>query len=311
MTESARVGYLYNWDRLRLIAAIDPMAIHVLGTHVFLGIGLPMFLVLSVALSVAKPKPPPTERFILRRWQRIVIPWIFWSLVIGGIRAYYVYKAGEPAMGWFKTSMLFYGPRDHLWFLPFIACFGVLAHFIHKATWRWHPGVLCIASVIVAVFAAWIPTQFNLEWPYRQWVFSLPTLPLGLAVGRMLSFQKNMTNLRLWALLLFAIYAVLGWSMYHFIEPVMKVYLIRFGGGLLVLTIATWLPNFLDKWTAKIVPNMLGLYVLHPLVFALFLTPYLKEHGLIDVPSIRLWSTFFGTFAFVALLRLTPLKRVL
>ena len=77
-----------NWDRLRVVAALDTVALHLTDRHALLGVGLPLFLMLSVALGVSRPAPPSTERFVRRRIDRVIVPWIFWALAIAAHRAF-------------------------------------------------------------------------------------------------------------------------------------------------------------------------------------------------------------------------------
>ncbi|MEM1415197.1 MAG: acyltransferase family protein, partial [Myxococcota bacterium] len=128
----ARRVHLEGWDRLRVLAAIDTVGLHVNGSHPLFGFGLPLFLILAVALGVSKRAPRPTRRFLGRRVDRILLPWFFWSLALLPLCALRETIYGRPAFAWLEPEMLLYGPSIHLWFLPFILVAGLAAHGLHR-----------------------------------------------------------------------------------------------------------------------------------------------------------------------------------
>ncbi len=303
--------YLENWDRLRVIAALDTVAHHLAGQHALFGFGLPLFLMLSIALGVSKREPPPTERFLRRRFERVIVPWVFWSLVIAGLRGWFTFTRGEDPFGWFEWSMLFYGPRIHLWFLPAVIVFGFLAHLAHHATWRLPASVVAVPALLLGALLLPLPPGVYLGWPYEQWLFSVPAIPLGFALGRFISGEPDVLKLR-WtlakALLLFSfVAAIMG-----LLSPTGGEYVLRFIGGFGLLALATWLPNRRDPYTRHVAPLMLGVYVWHPGIFAIFVEGPLRTLGLADFSVLRVASGFLATMLLVWILRLVPtLRKVL
>ncbi len=307
--------YLHNWDRLRIFAAIDTAALHLTSQHALMGIGLPLFLVLSVALSTAKMRPPPTRRFIDRRLARIFYPWLFWCVVIALIRVRNASLAGEALWSsWWKWSMVLYGPSIHLWFLPFIVVAGIAAHFIHRRTATYNPLVVSTVAVVVGAAAAAIPGHANVwlawKWPFEQWAFSLPALPLGLALGRLLAFESRLSRLRWWFTSAFGLFAALAvWLAW--VDPQTEACLLRFGGALAALVGAVWLPNVKDAVTRFVTPLLLGIYVMHYDVWDQWVRPRLEQWHMDQQDWVRVAATCLLALIMTALLRQTPLRKVL
>jgi surface polysaccharide O-acyltransferase-like enzyme len=312
--DRSRALYLENWDRLRVIAAVDTVALHLTGSHALFGFGLPLFLMLSVALGVARPAPAPTRQFIDRRVDRILLPWVFWALVLGATRASLLAAGGQPAFDWLEWPMVLYGPRVHLWFLPFVVVAGLVTHALH----RWHrprarrAHVLLGAAgaVLVATLLFPVAPRADLEWPFDQWLFSMPAVPLGYALGRAISVERELPRLRL--LLsggLAGFLAIAG--LVALVDPLSGPYILRFAGGVGLLVAATWLPNRADPVTKRVAPLLLGVYVLHPGLYKLAIEPILIELGWAGVMPLRVAATCALCLAVVVVLRRTPLKRFL
>ncbi|MEC7521265.1 MAG: acyltransferase family protein [Myxococcota bacterium] len=301
--------HLEGWDRLRVIAALDTVFLHFTGDHAFFGWGLPLFLLLSIALGVSKPQAPTTARFLERRVPRILLPWVFWAVVFVGLRALSCWMSGLPLFGWLEPSMLFYGPRIHLWFLPFILGAGLIAHRVHQlvGTSRVAP-VVALGLAGGAVLLA--PTLSATEWPYAQWVFSLPAIPLGFVLGRALAFERSLPRLRLTLLTILLGFVGLGLAAWG-VDERSGVYAFRHAGGFGLLALATLLPNRADPITKKLTPLMLGVYILHPAVYGWIVKPAMCAVEMNHVRWLRVALAFPATMLVVWLLRKTWLKRFL
>jgi surface polysaccharide O-acyltransferase-like enzyme len=300
--------YLANWDRLRIVAAFDTLALHVTGTHGLLGFGLPLFLMLSVALSVSKSEAPDTGRFAARRFDRIVLPWLFWALVIAGIDAVLSTTAGSSPFGWFEWPMLLYGSRIHLWFLPFIVLAGLAAHFAHRVTERAHPWIAGAIAIAIAAALFPFPPHARLIWPFDQWFFSLPSVALGFALGRAVSAERDLDRLRLTLVFGFCLFAVLG-SFATAADGDAATFVLRYAGGLGLLVFGSWFPNKTDPVTRALAPLMLGVFMLHPVVYELAVKPLLLAVDLGDAMVLRIALTFGVCVGLVALVRVSPLRR--
>ena len=300
--------HLESWDRLRVIAALDTVALHLAGEHAMFGFGLPLFLMLSIALGVSKVEPRSTQRFLSRRIDRILLPWVFWSVVIVGTRALYGWIHQGDAFGWAEPAMLLYGPRIHLWFLPFILGAGLVAHLVHRAVGA-SKAAMFVAMLLAGV-ALLVPPRFETEWPFQQWLFSLPAIPLGFALGRALAFERSLPRLRLLlgtGFVVFVGLALIAWGL----DERAGIYGFRFAGGLGLLIAATFLPNRPDRLTNKLTPLMLGVYVLHPVVYLWLVKPAMNAASINQVGWLRVVLAFPLTMLVVWGLRKTPLKRFL
>jgi len=309
-TPATRALYLQNWDRLRVIAALDTVAHHLTGAHALFGFGLPLFLMLSVALSVARPGPPPTRRFVTRRIDRVVWPWLFWAAVLTALRTYFAVTTGHEPFGWVEWPMVLYGPRIHLWFLPFVVVAGVLAHLIHLRSQGRHALLSAGIALVIGVALLPLPPRVLLVWPFDQWLFSVPSIALGYALGRAVSTERSLPRLRLLLTSGYAAFGLLAGAVVLLFADT-GPYVLRYVGGLGLLVVATWLPNTGDRITKRIAPLMLGVYMLHPGVYSIILKPILLEIGLEHLMWLRLVTGFFATMGLVALLRWTKIKRFL
>jgi len=301
--------YLASWDRLRIIAALDTVAVHLTGYHVFFGFGLPLFLILSVALGVSKREAPTTRRFLARRSERIVAPWLFWSVVLAVWMVLRAYAREQPLLGWAEPRMLLYGPRIHLWFLPFIVVAGLVAHWAHRHLPK-AGRVSIIAAIVLAGGLLWLPPQQTLGWPFDQWTFALPTLPLGYALGRSLALAGDLRQFRLWATGSWVLFCAVGLAVVA-LEPRAGGFLFRYAGGCGLLVGGAWLPARGDSLTRRLAPLMLGVYVLHPALYSWTLKPLFLVLGLHPFLWLRVAVTFPFAMGVTALLRQTPLRRVL
>ena len=306
MTGTSRRFYLHNWDSLRIVAALDTVAFHLSARHAIWGFGLPIFLLLSIALGVSKVQPPPTQRFLSRRVARLVVPWLFWSAIMVVLRVAYAALHHQELFEWARWPMVLYGPRIHLWFLPFIVLAGLAAHLVHRVAGQFQ--ALPLAALAAAPLLFLEPRV--LGWPFEQWLFSAPAVVLGYAIGRALAFAPSMRRLREWfgiGLALFLAGAWFWWRAFPNTEPA----LFRFAGALGVLVLAAWLPNVDNRVTRALTPLMLGVYILHPVVYLWCVKPLMCLVACNDIRWLRVVLTFPATMAVVWGLRRTRLVAVL
>ena len=300
--------HLARWDQLRVIAAVDTVAIHLTGDHALYGFGLPLFLVLAIALGVSKPEAPQTPRFLRSRVERIVTPWLFWSGVLFGLRILDAWRYDRPLLAWVEPEMLLYGPQIHLWFLPFVVLAGLLAHLTQRALApideRPFVPMIAFAIAALAIWPASLPVR---GWPFEQWLFSLPTLALGYGVGRCVAFG-DLTRARLGTTAGFTLFVILGLAI-TLVRPEASALFVRYVGGLALLVGAMWLPNVIDRLTPHLVPLMLGVYVLHLEVHRSLTKPVMIDLGIYDERWLRVAISFPLTMAIVYALRRTWLRR--
>lgn len=254
-----------HWDRLRVVAMVDIVAFHVTGRHGLYGIGLPLFLLLSIALSVQRRVPPATRTFFMRRVERVIVPWLFWCFVLALLRVEVARHHGGRGDEWWTPWMLLYGPEVHLWFLPFITVAGLLAHLAHRTT-RDLPVVPTVVVSLLLAAAALRLDGLELESdPFHQWCFAAASIPLGVAVGAALragsqrrDAQRNVT----WVALAFV---PLAWVVAR-MDPPSADAARRYALAACALGAVLWLPDAPDVVTTFLTPLLLGVYILHPVV---------------------------------------------
>lgn len=313
-----------GWDWLRIAAAFDTAANHVAGRHGLFGFGLPLFIILSVALSVSREVPEPTEAFVTKRVRRLLIPWGFWSLMLTLERAALHDASGWPSLTWWKHEMWLYGPSIHLWFLPAIFIAGVGVHLVHRMRRGTLPSALLarlphgFGAMCVALLTAWLltlPVGQAIGWPFEQWLFTLPALPFGWLIGRTLAQRKGPARRPLgvgWVTL-WSGAALLGAVL---LDRSSAPLVLRYAAAMGALLLTWWRPTpggSLARWFA---PLMLGVYILHPAVDRWITDPvrFLLRKLTLDIPSDSLLAvglTFVLSMAVVAVLRRTRLRTVL
>ena len=147
-------------------------------------------------------------------------------------------------------------------------------------------------------------------WPFEQWLFSVPALVLGFALGRRLAHAPDLPTLRRHLLGAFGVFALGAWAL-SLAMPETRVYGFRVAGGFGLLVLAACLPNVPDRLTRRLTPLMLGVYMLHPVVYLWLVSPLLTQASLGDVGPLRVGLTFLLTLLLVAALRRTRLRSVL
>lgn len=126
--------------------------------------GLVVFVALSAYFATKKPTA---------LWRRILLPWAFWMLVYGGLKALTgspVFPSVDP------VSAVLTGTSLHLWYLPFIILVS-WAIWLTRAT----PIAGALMAAALLVTSPWW-REFGMIPPYAQWLQALPAVGIGLAL---------------------------------------------------------------------------------------------------------------------------------
>jgi surface polysaccharide O-acyltransferase-like enzyme len=196
-TETASVSlsasrWVPNVERLRVLAILGIVWFHTEGLpgHRIAYAGLPALLLIFYSLIVRQGYAGTPEKFLKRRWRRLINPWIFWSLVYVVCHALKAVYAGDRIalneVMTFRTFLM--GAHLHLWYLPYAFVTGMILYLAD----RWIPATYQIAALWVSVWVGLltlVAVQLHMYTqtvpaPLAQWEFSLATLPLGWAIGR-------------------------------------------------------------------------------------------------------------------------------
>lgn len=116
------------------------------------GLGLPIFLLLSIAFSVVSAEKRGLSHVASMRFRKIGLPWIFWWFVYAAFMSLLAVHRGRPLTGVFTPLMVLYGPSVHLWFCPFIIMAGVGMALLHLWT-RKGTGYLQTVLTLILAFA--------------------------------------------------------------------------------------------------------------------------------------------------------------
>lgn len=294
------------WDYLRLLAFVDIACLHLIGRHVLLGLGLPAFVMITCALALTSSSGTLMELTSVRV-RRLFVPWTFWSLVLCVQIAYAQIKHGDRVLEGFEPAMVLYGGGQHLWFLPYAACAGLLVYWLHARLQRVPSEPLIIVCAGIAAGLLWLqPYAHGLPLPFEQWVFASPGIPLGLALGRILCRHRDSADAwRVWTLLgiglLVMVTALLALpNVDDLTVEVMRRFTLAC--GLLIAVTQLRLPS--TRFMKALRPLLFGAYVLHPAIGYQLMRFTTHELGLVVL-------TITATLGLVLALRRTPLRAVL
>ncbi|MEM1107246.1 MAG: acyltransferase [Planctomycetota bacterium] len=289
-------------DALRVIAMLDIVSIHVTdpATYLLGGMGLPVFIITAVALSVRRPELPTWRRWPGAAWKRagrILLPWVVWCVFFGISRALGGAMTPDRSVAdYFYPWMWGSGTSIHLWFLPYIfvaelAVLGVLAPLRRVPTGLVIGGALALAGACVvwtgAVYdehaaAYWAMSMDSDDYDERakffgwmvrkSWLFGTASVCLGVAVGRTLSLsaasRRRLFSPQRWlligAVLLVGLHFV--WDRYQN-NPLVHGHAIwqwwRQTWALLLVAAAMQFTGNTPKWLMRIAVLTMGVYLLH------------------------------------------------
>jgi len=112
--------------------------------------------VFFAARSATKPSPPRFEQALRQRLQRLLVPFLLWSLIYAVF--YYIVtrptgmSLGELAKWWGP----FAGTARHLWFLPFAAFAGTVTFWVMPKLVRLSMRRLAWTGALVALGTYWL-----------------------------------------------------------------------------------------------------------------------------------------------------------
>lgn len=292
MAKSEQNGTL---DAARLLAAAGIVVFHTGAPGAALGYaGLPFFLVLLVLLMPVSAEQG-FNRFARHRFKRLILPWLGWSLVYGGLKLAEAFALQRPIEQSFAPWMLLTGPALHLWFLPFafvasLALWPLTTKGHARAAWpaagttarttAWTTAGIA-AGIVLLLAIPLLPMILPLQpmpIPVPQWLFALPPLLLGLVL---LALPANMH----WAFM--ALYAGLGLAL-DWPGGMLQT---AIGGGLVLACLA--LPCPANRWTDCAARLSLPLYLAHPLIISLLH----RTAGLSDSPLLMALLAILLTLA--------------
>jgi hypothetical protein len=308
-----RAARLANVERLRLVAMYEIVAFHVSERRlpIIAGLGLPVFLLLNNAFNCTLTERMGERAFLHTKVSRLLLPWLLWSLVYLGLQLLERTRHAEPLTAGFSWWMLVGGTYNHLWFVPFALFGSLLMAGAQPATRRLpHAGVVATALALGAAltcWGAWLLGPGSIQWPVLQWLFALPALPLGFALGRsMLAASPRFSQRVAWLSLALALACLglelafrmqaRGWEVPEMVR--------RYALSMALVGLACLWPGAADPLSKRLTPLLLGVYLVHPLLLRAYLASHLPQ------PPLPLFAAllFCAAAAAVALLQRSPLR---
>ncbi|HZN64849.1 MAG TPA: acyltransferase [Tepidisphaeraceae bacterium] len=177
-----------GFDLLRIICLLAIVWYHAgaPGTQ-YMTWRLPALMMISAALLAGRPAPMSLGTLARRRGMRLLGPWLAWSAVYGAWVILNAVRDGLPWHAVFEPRMLLTGPAHHLWYLPFAFLAALL---VNGCTGRLDSPAPLAAAVATGAGAVTLllasilwETVGPLGQPWPQWLYSLPAIPIGIAVG--------------------------------------------------------------------------------------------------------------------------------
>ena len=257
-------GRIEWWDRLRIVAFLDIAGFHLHLQHPLWGIGLPTFLLMAVILASRRVPPQDTATFVRARTERLLIPWAFWSAVFGIYMALSAWRRDVGLDSVFDWQMLLGGTMPHMWFLSFIALAGVGAHLIDRATQRVPLAAFALLAIAATLALLWLVPLSEAGFPFQQWGFALPAIPLALGVGRIFGRGAIPEIARFRLLGYLGVFAVLALLLSSQMEVQSGLdALRRYVLALAAIVGCLYLPVLAEGMSGRIEKLLLAMYILH------------------------------------------------
>jgi surface polysaccharide O-acyltransferase-like enzyme len=299
---------LANVERLRLLAMYEIVAFHVSEQRlpIIAGLGLPIFLLLNNAFNCTLAARMGTLAFLRTKVSRLLVPWLLWDLIYAAVLVLECLRHGDPLDEAFSLRMIVGGTYAHLWFVPFALAGAVVLAWLQARTQRLsHSLVMWVAfgtGCALAIGNAWIMAANDIEWPVLQWLFALPAIPFGFALGRAMIGADRALLLGLARVALIVGLVCLGLGLLVPVPHMVR----RYAVSMAIVGLAFEWPGTMDRVSQRVAPLLFGVYLCHPLLVRLYQAAHLPELG-----TALFAALVFGAAALlVVVLRRGPLRHL-
>ncbi|MBY0467402.1 MAG: acyltransferase [Burkholderiaceae bacterium] len=272
---------------LRVLGAIGVVWFHlgIAGHDIGYG-GLVLFIALGAYFSI-NTTGGWSGSFLIRRANRILVPWLFWVFVFGLInvlRGYVPFPKGNS-----PVAAVLIGPSVHLWYLPFALVVAIVSGFLGGvlgSRMRLALGLAIAGAGFLTV--GLLRTEHSaMSYPYAQYLHALPAVGLGWAMA---GASGERAGIRLLVLFTLALSILPG--------TVLNGYGTAYWIGLLLITPVLFPELIAVNFSVdRISRFMFGVYLVHPLFI-----PLARRLGLAD-SFIALPLTFGLSLGLVILIR--------
>jgi surface polysaccharide O-acyltransferase-like enzyme len=306
-----------NVERLRILSAFGVASFH---THDWFprSIGVAGFIILLLsfcALVVDKPEPYGVIKVAQRKAQRLLKPWLFWSVVYGGLGLAKVVHDNVSFSEVFSPTMLLTGTRIHLWFLPFAFVAALFLAAVHRKISGIPDSFAIIVAISIGALCIFgcsiIQSGFNPPTPLAQWMLGLPAIPFGFAIGRTRILDKYEDRKKYFMFVIFSTMAACAACMafarlsYGTWFDYGAKFSIRYLVSLLVFCSALHWRGKLDLISANLASLSYGIYLIHPLV----VVPFYQFGIAVQRPLLLLFFVLSISSLIIWVLRKTPMKQ--
>jgi peptidoglycan/LPS O-acetylase OafA/YrhL len=313
----SRQPRIANIERLRIISAFCVASFH---THEWFprSIGVVGFIILLLsycAFVVNKPEPYGIAKVARRKAQRLLKPWLFWSIIYGGLGLAKIVYENVSFSDVFSPTMLLTGTRIHLWFLPFAFVAALLLTSIHRRIVDIPDSYTIITAISIGALCVFgcsiIQSRFQPPTPLSQWILGLPAIPLGFAIGRIKILKRTEDRKKYFVFVIILTLATcVGCMVFNRLSHGVWLnfsskFAIRYFVSLVIFCSALHWRGKLDSVSANLALLSYGIYLVHPLV----LVPLYKFGIALQHPLLLLFLVLSISSLITFILRKTPLKQ--
>ena len=297
---------IVNIDRLRILAAFGVIWLHTekANAKIIAWSALPVFLMLFCALISNNLQDQNLKTFSQKKIHRLLIPWLFWSLIYlaAKISKRIVYNISFSDV--FTYYTLFTGPRIHLWFLPYAFIMAFAIYQIYIWTVNISPVTfmkfLILLAVTILFLCSFILSTTPVPVPFSQWLFGLPAVFLGFAIGRI----SALTDTKKQKFYILTTLAASETICLLLVILKFNTLVIPYGIAILLVCAAFIYKGRFDPVTSKVSSLTYGIYLIHPLIFSI-----IKSLGSNNINDWLLMSlVFIFSAAVSSVLKKTALK---
>jgi peptidoglycan/LPS O-acetylase OafA/YrhL len=305
-----------NIERVRIMSASAVVCLHAFSESSLARnvgtVGILIFLLSFCAFVANRTESRDLSEVVRRKAQRLLKPWLFWSVVYGALIVAKVILRGVAISEAFHPTMLLVGTRTHLWFLPFAFVGALLVALICQRK----GGVPKLFNIVAAILigalcvcgCSILQSRFQPPTPLRQWILGAPAIVLGLAVGRITLVRKARDRRNLYvlaalstAVACIAVVLLCGGPSSDYAAK----FAIRYCISVAVICSALHWRGSLDPISRKLASLSYGVYLVHPLVLiSLYELRIAVQHRLVS-----LLLALFISAAITAVLKKTPLRQ--
>jgi surface polysaccharide O-acyltransferase-like enzyme len=313
----SRKSRIANIERLRILSAFVVASFHV---HDWFprSIGVAGFIILLLsfcAFVVNKPEPYNIKNLAKRKAQRLLMPWLFWSVVYGGLGLAKMILMNVSFSDVFSPVMLLTGTRIHLWFLPFAFVAAIFLALIHRRLVSVPDSFTIITASSIGALCIFgcslIQSRLQPPMPLAQWILGLPAIPLGFAIGRINVLERNEDRRKYFVFVILSAMAasaaciVLAWVSHGTWLDFGSKFAIRYFVSIIIFCSALIWRGHLDPISRKMASLSYGIYLIHPLV----VIPFYQFGIAIQHPLVLLFVVLSVSSLITYIMRKTPLKQ--